>query len=778
MPKFTVDTHLFRELGELLVGRDSTALIELIKNAYDADATSVIVHGTALHRPDEGRIVVHDNGNGMDSNTFQKGFLRVASRLKEQGDRRSSFYRRRFTGAKGIGRLAAHKLAREISIFSMPRQKQNEPVSAISAKVDWDRIEQYETLDDLEESTAIELVERKLPDDTQIGTVLVLSRLRRAWKPADRERFIADVRSFSVPPFLQEALPESVISKPLLFGSPIVHDELPGEALESHEFKVTLSGDFASGEDYWEFFTAAANWVVEIRASSGCKDVHYAIAPTKKTLRKISSATGYKTSIRHPDPGRGPYFDARILVREGQAFGKQDQRVWALGSSGIRVFLEGFRVLPYGDRNDDWLSIDADYTRRPRQLELLRNLEIGLTETDSEEGLTRLPSNNYAGAVFLTQDRSPRLRLLVNREGFVPEAGFYDLVRLVRTGIDICTRVRARASHESRKHRREIRRKDSQVGPSKTGLAGGPSESTDEGQAPSLVSKIDDAAGLLSKARSRLTAGESEAASLAASEGERVLDEIKAHAEDVMAERSLLWVLASVGTQMSAFVHEINALLGTAQTIEAAIERGIEDLGDLSERNMRRRLMRIRSAIAGLKLGLERQASYLLDITTPDARRRRSRQPLSERFEAATRLVRQQAERRGVRIANCISKSLKSPPLFRAELTTVFSNLLTNAIKAAGVNGRILGSASDDSGRLRIRIENTGQAVDVKGAERWFKPFESTTSEVDPVLGQGMGMGLTITRYVLESYGARVSFVEPSESYATAVEVEFPGADS
>ena len=37
--KFTVDTHLFRELGELLVGRDSTALIELIKNAYDADAT-------------------------------------------------------------------------------------------------------------------------------------------------------------------------------------------------------------------------------------------------------------------------------------------------------------------------------------------------------------------------------------------------------------------------------------------------------------------------------------------------------------------------------------------------------------------------------------------------------------------------------------------------------------------------------------------------------------------------------------------------------------------
>jgi hypothetical protein len=53
--KFTVDTHVFRELGELLVGRDSTALIELIKNAYDADALEVkstswssVYHGRSL----------------------------------------------------------------------------------------------------------------------------------------------------------------------------------------------------------------------------------------------------------------------------------------------------------------------------------------------------------------------------------------------------------------------------------------------------------------------------------------------------------------------------------------------------------------------------------------------------------------------------------------------------------------------------------------------------------------------------------------------------------
>ena len=110
MPKFTVDTHLFRELGELLVGRDSTALIELIKNSYDADATEVIVHGENLDDPERGRIVILDNGIGMTRDLFTSGFLRIASRLKDQGPKRSPVFGRRYTGFKGVGRLAAHKI--------------------------------------------------------------------------------------------------------------------------------------------------------------------------------------------------------------------------------------------------------------------------------------------------------------------------------------------------------------------------------------------------------------------------------------------------------------------------------------------------------------------------------------------------------------------------------------------------------------------------------------------------------------------------------------------
>ena len=88
MPKFTVDTHLFSELGALLVGRDSTALNELVKNAYDADASTVTVLGEQLATAG-GSIAVVDDGIGMTAGAFEEGFLRIASRVKTLGERKS-----------------------------------------------------------------------------------------------------------------------------------------------------------------------------------------------------------------------------------------------------------------------------------------------------------------------------------------------------------------------------------------------------------------------------------------------------------------------------------------------------------------------------------------------------------------------------------------------------------------------------------------------------------------------------------------------------------------
>ena len=635
---------------------------------------------------------------------------------------------------------------------------------ALFATIDWDEIEQYETLEELGSADAIVLETETPRENAPSGTALVLSRLRRAWTQAERTRFFAEVQSFDPPTFLRGPLPRSVVEKPLLFDTPIVRDQ--GTDAVASPFQVNLEGDFATGENYWALVAEMANWVMEIRADPNNEHVDFAIAPTKKLLRENPDAKETHQSIPHPAPKHGPHFDARILVREGSTRLDQDQRVWAASTSGVRVYLEGFRVLPYGEPKDDWLSIDADYTRRQRQLEMLKDIDLGTEASDPDIGLVRVPSNNYFGAVFLTQNRCPDMRILVNREGFIPEAGYDTLVQIVRTGIDLCTRARAAAAYGRRQQRREVRRTSQQVEPEASVATG---ETVEELPLPN---RLQDAVQLMKKARERLNEGDTTNAEVAASAAMQELGEATELAADLWSERSLLHVLASVGTQMAAFVHEINALLGSAQTIEHGLERILEEDG--LSREQRRRLRQTLTVTADLKRGLERQAAYLIDIETPDARRRRSRQRLSERFDAAVHLVKHQAERRGIDIDNRIPPKLRSLPMFSAELTAVFANLLTNAVKAAGEDGRICASASSADDQVRIRIQNTGTAIQLDEAERWFKPFESTTSEIDPVLGQGMGLGLTITRNLLENYGASVKFVRSNSPFATAIEVILP----
>lgn len=534
---------------------------------------------------------------------------------------------------------------------------------------------------------------------------------------------------------------------------------------------VSLEGEFAAGDEYWQAVSQTAGWIIEIRAARDAK-VLFGIVPTKRTLRENPVVKRFQASMDHPSPKEGPFFDARILVRVGEFSRNKDQRVWASRSSGIRVYLEGFRVLPYGEPKDDWLSIDADYTRRRRTLDLLQDWKgdktlPNVTEEDKDAPLVHLPNNNYIGAVFLTQANATSLRTLVNREGFIPESGFDTLVRLVRTGVDLCTRVRASAGYGKRQERKQKRisdmnsvNEDASKGGSRY-LAGG------------IRSSLTEATELMHKARALVNSGKVDDAKKLTEKAHLKLEEATDKADDLISEQALLRVVASVGTQMAAFVHEVNALLGSARTIEVALRSILEE--DALERRLQKKMKTVVAAIADLRRGLERQASYLTDVITPDALRRRSRQRLAERFVAATSLVIHQAERRRITIVNEIDSELRSPPMFAAELTIVFANLLTNAVKAAGEEGNIRASArQDEQTGTVIRIENSGVAVKINESERWFQPFESTTTEVNPVLGQGMGLGLPITRSVLLEYGADIRFVKPSPGYSTAIEITFP----
>ena len=211
-----------------------------------------------------------------------------------------------------------------------------------------------------------------------------LTRLRRAWSASELARFLADVQAFDPPLFLQGPLPAAVLAKSPLFETPWVRDITSDGSADADDFRVVLDGDFAAGEEYWELFAEIASWVLEIRAEPGEHAVRFAIVPTKKTREENPAAEEFMTAIPHPNPDRGPFFDARVLVREGPVKARRDRRVWATRTSGIRIYLEGFRVLPYGD--DDWLSIDADYSRRPRALEMLKDMDSEIESADPGRG--------------------------------------------------------------------------------------------------------------------------------------------------------------------------------------------------------------------------------------------------------------------------------------------------------------------------------------------------------------------------------------------------------
>ena len=747
MPKFTVDPHLFSELGALLVGRDSTALNELVKNAYDADAKIVIVRGQGLDTA-KGSIRVIDDGIGMTSDAFELGFLRIASRVKREGERRSAVFQRKYTGRKGIGRLAAHKLASQIRVLSTPDPRAfHKGERSVWASIDWDVIEGLESLDDSDRGIKIRALS---PGLARNGTTIELRRLRRRWSDSMLAEFVGEVQSFEAPDLLVDAIPATVVARPLLFHKPLVRDSTgddPG-------FRVQLAGDFDIGEDYWRELAERFQWVIEIQAQSGNPFVEYAVGPTKSELVGTPFARTEHWKYAHPDPESGPFFFARIFVRATRRVPGPLQD-FARATSGIRLFLEGFRVLPYGERGDDWLGIDADYTHRREPFELGGLQGEVLGEPVERETFFRLANSSYYGGVFLTDSGSSMLNMLVNREGFIPDQGFENLKKLLRRGIDLSVRLRASVQTQSESPFKHVKA---------DGIM----------SQPHVAQVLESAATALESARERSEKLQGIDKVLNA-DFSQVSDSIKVAQEVISnssAEQRNLRVAASVGTQLAAFVHEMNTLLGQARSVNAIAER----LAKLEAipRVARQTVNEMRTATSMLVHQLERQVSFLSDVVGSNARRRRQRLRVRDQIDTALKLLSPSAERRNQSIEIEVVPDLRTPPMFGAELLSILINVLSNAVKAADDDGTIVirGKSMDNS--LHLETSNTGQAVNLSEAERWFRPFESTTTDINEVLGQGMGLGLPIVRRILDEYGGSVEFIQAEPPFSTTLLIRIP----
>ena len=112
--------RLLRTLGNDLISSDKVAIIELVKNAYDADASTVLIRLQGPLRLGQGQIEVWDDGHGMDIQTLQTAWLDIATDSKKRSPQSESG--RRVLGEKGIGRLAAARIGSDLLLVTRRRE--------------------------------------------------------------------------------------------------------------------------------------------------------------------------------------------------------------------------------------------------------------------------------------------------------------------------------------------------------------------------------------------------------------------------------------------------------------------------------------------------------------------------------------------------------------------------------------------------------------------------------------------------------------------------------
>ena len=776
---FSVDTHLLRELGSLLVGRDSTALVELIKNAYDADASVVVVHGERLG--DHGVISVQDNGHGMTRDDFVSKFLRIAGRSKEGGSRRSPLYNRKYTGAKGIGRLSAHKLGERLTLESSPdRSVLGRLPSDVGfiADIDWSRIEK--STQSIDEAKEIDVRPLAIDDssDENSGTLLTVNRLHSEWSSRQLNSFLTEVRSTRADSAITAQPRDGLfVAKPMI---PTI--EVSDTSLQDAGFEIELSGDFAGSEAQWPTLLSHVSWMLEIDARSST-EVRYRITPAVRALETYPDLTPQEFVWNRLESG--PTFVSRIFIRDGLASKPSDMSdlltTFAKDAAGVRLFYEGFRVLPYGTPRNDWLGLGSAYASRSG-IGLLEEISMDqAARSATDERTYQLSNSAYFGGVFLHDAGSADLQMVVNREGFLPGDAMDQLTEIVRRGINISVRLRAslgahaKTQADLEKEKNRQKRLDDLLSQSnreqsKRGNSSGttrPQERLDN-----WIQAGEEAALQLRNTGSTISAANKQNVEVVSA----ALEAVRAVAEEAASEQTQLRVLASLGTQIGAFVHEVNGILGQARTVREMVE-SLANSSQFSARVVAD-LRDVKSAQSEVINALERQAVYLSDSIGADARRRRSRQVVTKRWETAVRLLGGAAKRRDVSLVNLMPPDLRTPLMFAAEVNVILTNLLSNAIKAASVRSSSRPSiqidGSDEGGHFIVTMQNTGVSVDLSDSEKWFQPFRTTTTEVDAALGQGLGLGLSLTRRIIEEYGGGIKFVTPADGMATAVQFWIP----
>ena len=194
--KFTIDASIINRLGLELVTKSETAVAELIKNAYDADANLVTLKYIDSHEIG-GTLIIEDDGEGMNREKLINGFLRLATSDKIH-DSVSKKYGRAKAGRKGIGRFSAQRLGTKLTIET----QRKESFWPLRLTINW---EDYNSNVDIQNIyNDLEEIAMSVKDFAkEHGTRLIIENLREKWSVADIKRVYRYVADLIQPNFLK-----------------------------------------------------------------------------------------------------------------------------------------------------------------------------------------------------------------------------------------------------------------------------------------------------------------------------------------------------------------------------------------------------------------------------------------------------------------------------------------------------------------------------------------------------------------------------------------------
>lgn len=702
---FKADSALLRELGERLVGKPYIALAELIKNAYDADATRCVINLT------RSRIEVSDDGHGMTEKEFLDYWMTVGTRHKQHSET-SRRLKRRVTGSKGVGRLSAQFLAQRMQLVSTARGSRER----LHAFVDW------ETAIDTGSLTEAEALYRMEPSDPTLyplgeahGTVVILHDLKQSWDDDEIRELGRQIWMLNSPIYL--------------FGR---NRRRRGDP---NDFRIVFKTDLPGVDEAFEtqLTQALDNYQAIIRGKierEGRSNVSVVSVEFEDEV--------YSERFACPDFLREADWEIRIYNLAGRQAGGvsvYDMREYFEKYGGVTVFDKGFR-LPYYGAENDWLELEYDHSHRRNRSKLLPDylhVARALNDLPTQGRIFGVVNVNTSRENQLAEGRRKNsgefLKIQVSRDRLVANKAFAALRDAVRQSIDYYATLKRRRVAETVEIVRPSERPESKL--------------------RRLRKLVDDAVATYPNDET-----------IAAIEGE--LDDVDASLDRVResdeASRIILGPLASAGMAALAIEHETRKEMQAVRTKLRKLLKIAKD-NDLPD---------LRQTASELTEWVDRlEATRNIFLPMMDAEDREKIEPLECEGVARTVVANIRPLLGNVEVSFDMEEGLHFPAAAYSEWNAILQNVLLNAanatLDAARPKIEISSEIHNRYGYLYVSDNGVGIGDD---AEELFKPF-ARRSKISPdrrELGVGgTGLGLTIVEMIADNRGCEVEFVDPGD---------------